>query len=76
MYCYSSQTGFEEFHSMWIFMLCREIHCLLQNLLRACPFLQYLHLIQGFSDSFSNFTIYETVKSSCCKLTFYDNYDK
>jgi len=33
-------------------------------------FLLQLYLIQGFLGSIFTFTIYKTIKSSCCKLTF------
>jgi len=36
-----------------------------------CPFFAtFIYRIQGFLGSFFNFTIYKTIKSSCCKLTF------
>jgi len=54
----------------------RRIRCLSWNLLLAAEkcgitrFLLHLYLIQHFSGSVFNFTIYKTRKSSHCKLTF------
>ena len=71
---HSRPAGPAVFRGMRIFMSCRGIRRLPQNLLIAAEneelsvFATYL--IQGLSGSFLTFDLSKTIKSSRCKLTF------
>ena len=71
-----SPAGPAVFRSMQIFTMCHGICHLPWNLLPATEkcgtalFWLHLYLIQIFFALLFNFTIYKTIKSSHCKLTF------